>query len=76
MDDEQISAPVESNMGNEHGLTTEAESRLGGLNITAAILNGMGVGLLLGLLLGLAVSPVVSGIIGTLSSLQIGRAHV
>ncbi len=71
MDDEQISAPVESNMGNEHGLTTEAESRPARLNITAAILNGMGVGLLLGLLLGLAVSPVVSGIIGTLSSLLV-----
>lgn len=39
--------------------------------VFAAILNGLGVGLLLGLLLGLAVSPVVSGVIGTLSSILV-----
>jgi hypothetical protein len=43
----------------------------GAEQLTAAILNGMGVGLLLGLLLGLAVSPVVSGVIGTVSSLLV-----
>ena len=71
MDDEQTSVPVEGDMGNELGSQTETETRPGGLNMAAAILNGMGVGLLLGLLLGLAVSPVVSGIIGTLSSLLV-----
>lgn len=39
--------------------------------VFAAILNGLGVGMLLGVLLGLAVSPVVSGVIGTLSSILV-----
>lgn len=71
MDDEQTSAPGNDEPGNEPVIITETERRPGGLRLTAAILNGMGVGLLLGLLLGLAVSPVVSGIIGTLSSLLV-----
>ena len=71
MDDEQTSAPGNDEPGHEPVIITETECRPGGLNIAAAILNGMGVGLLLGLLLGLAVSPVVSGIIGTLSSLLV-----
>jgi hypothetical protein len=71
MDDELTSAPVEGDVGDAQGSQTEKETRPGGLRMAAAILNGMGVGLLLGLLLGLAVSPVVSGIIGTLSSLLV-----
>lgn len=40
-------------------------------SVFAAIVNGVGVGLLLGLLVGLSISPVVSGVIGTLSSLLV-----
>jgi hypothetical protein len=46
-------------------------SAAGWLNITTAVINGAGVGLLLGALLGLAISPVVSGVIGTLSGLLV-----
>jgi len=47
----------------------QQESKLTPMRIFAALLNGLGVGVLLGVLLGLAVSPVVSGVIGTLSSI-------
>lgn len=47
----------------------QQESKLTAMRIFAALLNGLGVGVLLGVLLGLAVSPVVSGVIGTLSSI-------
>jgi hypothetical protein len=71
MNDEQTSLASEGNADTELVSIKVTDSRPGGLSMAAAILNGMGVGLLLGLLLGLAVSPVVSGIIGTLSSLLV-----
>jgi hypothetical protein len=43
----------------------------GWLNMTTAVINGAGVGLLLGALLGLSISAVVSGVIGTLSGLLV-----
>lgn len=63
--DEAGAAPVLS----EPQPADHAENKITPMRFFAAVLNGLGVGLLLGVLLGLAVSPVVSGVIGTLSSI-------
>jgi hypothetical protein len=67
MDDETVVTPESG----EETTAAATKRKYSARDVTAALFNGMGVGLLLGLLLGLAVSPVVSGVIGTLSSLLV-----
>ena len=71
MEDSKTNNPGTEATGHETGALQTTPKPVTSGSVFAAVLNGLGVGLLLGILLGLAVSPVVSGVIGTLSSILV-----